>query len=82
MEPRSSFPDRFLKGLPRDFKVVVIPHIFMEEVGQDVFVRDLSELEEQIKAKKARAKTDTLRSTRSEKYCRGGFGRRYTHDTR
>jgi hypothetical protein len=59
------------KGLPRDFKVVVIPHIFMEEVGQDVFVQtDLSELEEQIKGQEEHEPKQTHSEVqpRSEKY--------------
>jgi hypothetical protein len=55
------------KGLPRDFKVVVIPHIFMEEVGQDVFVQtDLSELEEQIKGQEEHEPKQTHSEVRQD----------------
>jgi hypothetical protein len=74
------------KGLPRDFKVVVIPHIFMDEVGQDVFVQtDLSELEEQIKrAKKSTSQNrHTLRSAKTQiRKVLGGLDDLYIRMTR
>jgi hypothetical protein len=55
------------KGLPRDFRVVVIPHIFMDEVGQDVFVQtDLVSWRNKSSGQREAKTRHTLRSAKTQ----------------